>query len=207
MKMQLVKDQQIRNWTIIETNAISNSTKEVLCKCFCGREKLVKTSYLRDNSVKATSCGCKSKEKLKLRKAENNPGFKHGMYQTRIYRIWAGMLSRCTNPKDYGYSNYGGRGITVCERWMTFLNFLEDMKEPEPKMTLDRIDGNDGYYKDNCRWATYATQSRNRRSNLNLEYKGSTKSLMDWSLELNINYQTLYTRIRKGMSVQEAFEK
>lgn len=90
----------------------------------------------------------------------------HGMSKTRIYRIWTNMNYRCRNERSSAFPNYGGRGITVCERWRdSFEAFLADMGEPPPGTTLDRIDNDSGYSPDNCRWTSVEVQSQNRRSN------------------------------------------
>jgi len=88
---------------------------------------------------------------------------------TTTYRVWAGMLSRCQNPRDTGYAYYGGRGIRVCDRWQIFANFLADKGERPEGKTLDRVDGERGYGPDNCRWATYAEQRRNQARNRAVE--------------------------------------
>ncbi len=91
----------------------------------------------------------------------------HGMHKTKTYSSWVSMKSRCLNKNNSGYKKYGGAGITVCDKWMTFEGFLSDMgKRPEGK-TLDREDGKKGYSKDNCRWATYSEQNYNRRTQRN----------------------------------------
>ena len=87
---------------------------------------------------------------------------KHGMYRTPTYRSWDGMKQRCLNPKATGYSRYGGAGVTVCDAWLTFGNFLADMGERPEGTTLDRIDPTRGYEPGNCRWATRSVQNRNR---------------------------------------------
>jgi hypothetical protein len=129
------------------------------CMCECGRECLKEHHYLRFG---AKSCGCLWKERTreagKLRRT-------HGMSKSTEYRAWRSMQARCHNPKCKSYPHYGGRGITICDRWVdSFENFLEDMgRRPPGKYSLDRIDVNGNYQPDNCRWATDEMQNNNRR--------------------------------------------
>ena len=115
------------------------------------------------------------------------------------------MLHRCYNPKDPRYSSYGGRGISVCERWYKLINFVADMGERPVDTTLDRVDNSGGYNKDNCRWATGKEQQRNMRNNVLLTYNGVSKTLPQWAEELGINISTLSKRLgRGGWPVEEA---
>lgn len=126
------------------------------CICDCGSMAMVSGSSLRSGVTK--SCGCLS---LEVKVARFT---KHGMEGTRTYRSWVAMRARCNNPKTRDYASYGGRGITVCERWESFENFLEDMGERPPGKSLDRINNDLGYLPDNCRWATAKEQANNRRA-------------------------------------------
>jgi len=156
-----------------EQNKQGRFVRYGLFRCECGNEKRILVGPVK--SLHTQSCGCKNK---------------HGMKKTPIYRSWSCMLSRCTNKKLSGYKNYGGRGITVCKRWYDFKNFYEDMGDRPKDCTLDRIDNDKGYCKENCRWATLEQQSMNKRNTIMI--KG--KSLKDMSRKLGVSYNILYHR-------------
>ena len=127
------------------------SKRTWLCVCECGNEKVVDTGALTTGNT--TSCGCYDKERR----------LKHGMYQTRFYQIWEDMKSRCNNPNTNCYHSYGGRGIKYDPRWEDFLEFKADVFESyDDNLTLDRIDPNGDYCKENCKWSTKSVQSRNK---------------------------------------------
>lgn len=117
---------------------------------------------------------------------------------------WAGMISRCTNPKNASYESYGGRGITVCEEWLTFEGFLADMGAKPAGLTLERINVNIGYSKQNCSWVTPADQNRNKQYHKMVTYGGATKPLFRWVGELGLNYYTVHSRLYKGCTAEEA---
>lgn len=170
------------------------------CRCDCGNITKAITQHLNNGNIK--SCGCLAK----------NNGFKHGMSNSRTYNAWAGIISRCTNSNDTAYKYYGGNNppINVCNRWNSkksgsFKNFLEDMgKCPSKAYSIDRIDNNLGYYKENCRWATSKQQHRNMNSNRFYSFNGKTQILNDWAKEYSIRRQTLSYRLNKGVSIEEA---
>ena len=181
------------------------------CLCDCGATHLVSLGSLRDGNT--TSCGCLQKEKAaaRLRKHGHSPG-KHG---TRTYRIWSGMKTRCYNTEDPAYARYGGRGITVCERWHAFENFLADMGVSPPGLTLEREDNSKGYGPDNCCWATHTQQARNRTNNMNVTVDGVTRCAAEWSRLLGGADALVHRRISAGwgavaactMPVQKQFAR
>jgi hypothetical protein len=129
----------------------------------------------------------------------------HGMTKTREYKSWVAMLQRCTNPNDPSFANYGGRGITVCDRWRRFELFYEDMGPRPLKQSMDRIDNSLGYFKENCRWAPDSVQATNKRTNRLLCYDGRSQTLAEWAREAGIEEDTLRRRIGKlGWTVERS---
>ncbi len=114
------------------------------------------------------------------------------------YKVWEGMIQRCTNPKAYRFDAYGGRGITVCERWRDFGNFLADMgSRPGRKHRIERKNNSGNYEPSNCCWATQKRQMRNTRANHLVTFRGETLCVIEWAERLGINYNTLRKRLRK----------
>lgn len=171
------------------------------CRCACGQDRNVRGSALRMG--RQISCGCASTERVV---AMGRASAKHGMEGTPEYRAWASMKARCTNPSTENFPLYGGRGITVCERWRDFENFYADMgPRPSPKHSLDRWPNNDGDYEpSNCRWATSKQQTTNRRSNRLLSVDGSTKTLTEWARQASIGATTVRERLKRGWPTRKA---
>lgn len=130
-----------------------------------------------------------------------------GRKRQASYPVWAAMIQRCNNPSSTAYANYGARGIAVCDDWQQFDGFLQDMGNPPEGMTLERIDNDKGYCKENCKWATRLEQANNRRGLRLVTYGGRTQSLRRWAMELGMHYLTLYRRIvLNGWDVPRAIE-
>lgn len=153
------------------------------CKCECGCESVTTANNLRSGN--STSCG-------KCHRIT------HGLTHSRIYRTWKSMRQRCQNPNDYSFKNYGGRGIKVCDRWNVFENFHADMGDPPEGKTMDRIDNDGDYCKENCRWATWAEQHGNKRNSKYLTAFGRSQSLHAWAREYKVHPRTLHNRINRG---------
>jgi hypothetical protein len=153
---------------------------------------------------KTKSCGCLHHENAV---ATGKKSARHAMHSTPIYNTYHAMLQRCYNQQSKMFKHYGGRGITVCERWReSFENFLTDMGDRPDGLSLDRIDTNGNYEPSNCRWATDFEQNNNTRFNRPIEYNGRTKTVAEWARELEWPHDVLLRRLNKW-SVSEAFER
>jgi hypothetical protein len=133
----------------------------------------------------------------------------HGMRYSRPYNTWNHMMSRCYRPRDGRWKEYGGRGIIVCDRWHIFENFWKDMKEGySENLTLDRINNDGDYIKENCRWATQKEQCRNKRNTLKVDYQGKKRVLKELCEEKGLPYHRVYLRLfRYQWSLEEALSK
>ena len=173
-----------------------------LCRCDCGNLTIVPSYRLRHGGV--TSCGCHQFDRnFCSKKAKNNP---------RLWRIYRGMLTRCTNPKYEYYYRYGGRGIKVCDEWNTFDAFCDwalangfDPNAPARQISIDRIDVDGDYSPQNCRFANAKEQANNTSKNRYVTAFGKTQTISQWADETGIKRSTLYGRLFKcGWSVEEA---
>lgn len=120
------------------------------------------------------------------------------------YSSWKSMNGRCKNKNDPSYNRYGGRGISVCDRWNNFENFIEDMGERPPGTSIDRVDNSKGYYKENCRWATKSEQQRNKRNSLILTVGFRSASITTWCKELGVPFYVVKNRVHRGWSHEKA---
>ena len=172
------------------------------CICSCGTERVVLGGNLRRGHSK--SCGCLRIENIStslLKHGQSRVGF-----ETKEYRTWVAMLQRCNLKSSAVYHDYGGRGITVCDRWAnSFSEFFADMgKAPTDKHSIDRIDNDSGYFPENCRWATKFEQDRNKRSSKFITYRGQSKLIIDWAKITGLNKNTIYYRLHTGWSIEDA---
>lgn len=175
------------------------------CKCDCGEIVTVTKSHLTQGVTK--SCGC-LKYNLSLNGCSNRASATKSfgvIHKHPLHTIWNDMLLRCYKPYNRSYKNYGAKGIKVCDRWRGingFENFVNDMGErPSPKHTLDRIDSQDDYCPENCRWATWIEQNNNRSNTIRFVYKNTTIPLSELCRKLNLNYTSISQRIRKGVDI------
>lgn len=172
----------------------------VLCRCECGSEKIVRFNYLQNGHTR--SCGCIVAVKNKARSTHGHA--RKGAW-TETYSIFRDMMTRCTNPRYKEFHLYGGRGISICDRWLrNYENFLSDMGERPAGMTLERIDVNLGYSPDNCKWATDTEQANNKRNSVFLDFQGKRQTVAQWSRELGLHDKTIYMRLSKGASTEQA---
>ncbi len=172
----------------VDKNKFNNIIWE--CKCDCGNTVNILSGNLRKKGH-TTSCGC-----YKIKNQTH-----HSMHKTRFYNIWRQMKSRCLSKCNDNYKDYGGRGITVCDRWLEFINFKEDMYESyllhvklygEKDTSIDRENNNKGYSKDNCRWATCKVQANNKRDRINQkQFKATSPD----GVEFISNNQSEFARI------------
>lgn len=181
-------------WTAIgEAPPDKYGILHVLCRCDCGTVRSVsKTSFKHQKSL---SCGCKRSEAVYP--------IRHGHARKRrvspTFTSWASMIQRCTDPNHMAFDRYGGRGITVCEQWMVFGNFLTDMGErPSREYSIERVNNALGYSPDNCAWATRKQQTRNTCRNKLVTFDGRTQCIAAWAEELCVPGSRIRGRIDAG---------
>lgn len=206
--MKNLKDMVFGRLTVIDRAGSDKSMNATwLCKCECGKEVVISGIYLRNGETK--SCGCLHKEVAKKTMTT------HGLSKTRLYKVWAGIKSRCYNPNNNNYKYYGAIGITMCDAWLnSFESFRNwslqngyDENAKAQECTIDRIDNNLSYSPDNCRWVNHVMQCNNQSSNKMFSYNGETHTMAEWERIFNMKYTTLRARIRRGASFEEAINK
>lgn len=184
--------QKFGRWTVNHFDGrIARGMAVWSCTCECGEIRKIPASRLLTGHSK--SCGCLSQERKTI----------HGMQATKIYTVWENVIQRCNNPRHPSYKNYGGRGIRVCERWLSAKNFIEDMLPTyQPGLTLDRIDNEGDYEPANCAWRSRREQSNNTRTNRWIEFNGERLTMSQWSKKLGINHQTIHDRLKKRLPLE-----
>lgn len=186
------------NWTVLGPAVVTNKRHPKWnCLCKCGTRRPVFAQSLRSGASKG--CGCT------VARMASERSRKHGKSHTSLYKAWAGMKDRCFNPNNLHYAEYGGRGITVCDRWRdSFSNFIADMGDRKPGLTIERIDNDGNYEPGNCKWATRKEQQRNRRVCNNLTFNGETLCVSEWAERIGLKHETLRGRLSRGWSVEKA---
>lgn len=159
-----------------------------LCECDCGNETIVSRTHLLDGHV--TSCGCWNRDSATI----------HGMSHEPLYHTWVSMRQRCQNERQKAYVRYGARHIFVCDEWQSFKNFQEWAMSNgyEHGLTIDRINNDDGYYPENCRWVDRITQANNTSTNRFITYNGDTHTIAEWARLFEIDYDLLRRRINRN---------
>lgn len=188
------------HWKVLARCGVNAGGKVLWeCRCKC------KTVHARTGSD--LTSGHSTQCKACANRVKSLARTKHGMTRTREFVAWFGMLNRCSNPNHKSYAYYGGRGITVCERWLEFANFYADMGERPAGTSLDRIDNNGPYSPGNCTWSDRKTQMRNTRSNRRITFQGRTKTLAEWAEIRGLSLRLVSARIGYGWSVEDALTR
>ena len=177
-----------------EFKSCSRRTFNALCSC----GKVVNVLCCHIVSGHTTSCGCYAKERLV------NSSTTHGGRDSNEYSIWCNMKARCMNKNNPNYRDYGGRGIKVCDSWLEFGVFISDMGHRPVTLTIDRINNDGDYEPGNCRWASRAEQSRNKRNNRNININGKSMCIKDWADEVGVDRRTIQARLRLGWSEKDS---
>lgn len=172
-----------------------------VCRCECGTTKEFLRRNLRSGATK--SCGCYKAESNRQRFTTHGQAA-GGKERPLVYGVWSTMKSRCLNPNFPKYQIYGARGITVCDRWLTFANFYEDMGDPPPGLTLERRDNDGNYEPGNCVWASRAQQSRNKRTNRFFTIDGETLCLQDVANKFGVSADSICCRLNRGQTIEQA---
>jgi len=176
------------------------------CRCACGGGKVVRADHLRAGLIQ--SCGCIRSETSARRNIERRThGHASDRARSPTYRTWQSMLTRCFNPNADNFDDYGGRGITVCERWLSFEAFLADMGERPGGTTINRLDNLRGYEPGNCQWATPVEQQNNKSDNVVIAAEGREQTMAEWAREKGLGYQTLRKRLECGWPVERALNE
>lgn len=192
----------IKSWT--EPRASGKGVRGFcIAVCSCGDKSLYLSDNIKSgNTTKCKSCANKSRAEKHARHNLSNKDKDSG---GKVYYTWNAMKQRCGNPKNSHYERYGGRGIKVCERWHDFENFIYDMgMPPTGDHSIERIDNDGDYCKENCRWAEPKEQAKNKSSNRIITLNGESLTLADWAAKTGIKRETIAKRLNQGWRVEHA---
>lgn len=204
-----MKGQKFNHWTVIsQYGKDKNGNSLWLCECDCNdkTQKIVSGTSLRFGKSKC--CGCTRGEKLKTHGKSSKKNTSE--LDKKIYKTWESMKQRCFNKNRKEYKNYGGRGVRVCEEWISdFINFYNWSIENgvDLDLSIDRIDVNGNYEPDNCRWITFREQQNNKRYNHLLTFEGESKTIAEWERELGYKKGVLRMEIHRGKTLDEIMNK
>jgi hypothetical protein len=169
----------------------SNRSARWLCRCDCGKEFVTLSKSIISGRTK--TCGCSAGQHQ----------ITHGKTKTPEFVLWQGIKERCANPKHKAYKNYGGRGITVCSRWLDFQNFYDDMcPRPNKDLQIDRIDNNKGYSKENCRWVSRQENFRNKRNNSIVTLHGKAMTATEAAEITGLTLSGVLHRKKAGIALE-----
>jgi len=186
---------------VVQRSGSKNRKAVWECVCDCGKTVFVTSSHLETGNTK--SCGCFKRELVSLQKTTH--GHARQGAKTVEYNVWADIIKRCKNSNSKNYHNYGGRGIKVCDRWLSYENFFADMGlRPSSKHSIERKEVNGDYEPSNCCWATRQEQQRNTRRTRLVEFDSQVKSLVEWTEEKDLPYPAVYSRLMHGWTPEEA---
>lgn len=209
-KLKDITGQVFGRLTAVSFCEIRNRKAYWNCVCRCGSKCVVIGKNLRNGATQ--SCGCLHRDLLRSQKTT------HGWTSRAEFRVWLGMIERCTNSECASWEGYGGRGVVVCDRWRNSMeHFVSDVgQRPSPKHSIDRINNNGNYscghceqclangWPMNCRWATAKQQSRNMRTNHLVTIESETHCIAEWCDIKGISAGTVYSRVKYGWSIEKA---
>lgn len=202
MRMINLVGKKFGKLTVLEETDKRTKNKKILwlCQCECGNTNEISGSDLVTGNT--VSCGCMSS-----RHTAGDRTRTHGMKSSKLYNVWCAIRNRCQNPNQKSYKDYGAKGIRVCEKWQTFEGFYEDMGESFVEgLTIERKDLKGNYCPENCEWITKEQQALNKSNLVTVTYKGVTAPLVVFCNEMNLKSRTIYHRLRRGWSVEQALE-